>query len=152
MSNSMKGRFQNKHDTEANWIKATNFVPLQGELIIYDVDATHDYVRFKIGDGVTDVNNLPFLIDNVLAQAQESGEYEGEDGYTPIRGTDYWTEVDKAIIKTYVDAAIASSLENMDAIDAMSITSTEEIIEEKDAGQVTDTTDGVEIDAGQITE
>ena len=30
----------------------------------------------------------------------------GEDGYTPVRGTDYWTEADKAEIKGYVDEAI----------------------------------------------
>ena len=30
----------------------------------------------------------------------------GTDGYTPIKGTDYWTEVDKAEIKGYVDEAI----------------------------------------------
>lgn len=31
---------------------------------------------------------------------------DGADGYTPVRGTDYWTEADKAEIKAYVDAAI----------------------------------------------
>ena len=31
---------------------------------------------------------------------------EGQDGYTPIKGTDYWTEADKAEIKSYVDDAI----------------------------------------------
>ena len=31
---------------------------------------------------------------------------KGEDGYTPVRGTDYWTEADKAEIKSYVDEAI----------------------------------------------
>lgn len=30
----------------------------------------------------------------------------GEDGYSPVRGTDYWTEEDKAEIKAYVDEAI----------------------------------------------
>lgn len=30
----------------------------------------------------------------------------GADGYTPVRGTDYWTEADKAEIKAYVDQAI----------------------------------------------
>lgn len=30
----------------------------------------------------------------------------GEHGYTPIRGTDYWTDEDKAEIKGYVDEAI----------------------------------------------
>ncbi len=31
---------------------------------------------------------------------------QGEQGYTPQRGTDYWTEADKAEIKSYVDEAI----------------------------------------------
>lgn len=30
----------------------------------------------------------------------------GEDGYTPVRGTDYWTAEDIAAIKGYVDTAI----------------------------------------------
>jgi hypothetical protein len=30
----------------------------------------------------------------------------GEDGYSPVRGVDYWTEQDKAEIKAYVDEAI----------------------------------------------
>lgn len=30
----------------------------------------------------------------------------GKDGYSPIRGTDYWTEEDKNEIKSYVDEAI----------------------------------------------
>lgn len=45
-------------------------------------------------------------IDTVLAQAKSSGEFDGEDGYTPVRGTDYWTDADKAEIKSYVDEAI----------------------------------------------
>lgn len=31
---------------------------------------------------------------------------EGVDGYTPIRGTDYWSDADKAEMKGYVDEAI----------------------------------------------
>lgn len=30
----------------------------------------------------------------------------GADGYTPVKGIDYWTETDKAEIKSYVDEAI----------------------------------------------
>lgn len=31
---------------------------------------------------------------------------KGSDGYTPVRGEDYWTEEDKAEIKSYVEDAI----------------------------------------------
>jgi hypothetical protein len=75
---SVKTRIQNKHDVAGNWTQATNFVPLAGELIVYDkdYDATSNptgskYPRIKIGDGVlnsetntitgTTVSNLPFF-------------------------------------------------------------------------------------------
>lgn len=53
-------RIVHKHDTEANWNKATNFIPKQGEIIVYDIDSNYSYERFKIGDGVTKVTALPF--------------------------------------------------------------------------------------------
>lgn len=45
-------------------------------------------------------------IPDILAEAKESGDFDGEDGYSPIRGKDYWTDADKAEIKSYVDEAI----------------------------------------------
>ena len=62
-----KLRIKLKHDTEANWLKATTFKPLKGELIIYDVDSTHSAPRFKVGDGVNVVGDLPFA-DKDLAK------------------------------------------------------------------------------------
>ena len=58
--NRLHGRIVNKHDVEANWLKATNFTPMLGEIIIYDVDETHDLPRIKVGDGKTLVSSLPF--------------------------------------------------------------------------------------------
>lgn len=64
-------RHVQKHDVEANWLKATNFTPLVAEIIIYDIDAQHPHPRFKIGDGVTNVNLLPFAgVDEVSALLQ----------------------------------------------------------------------------------
>lgn len=57
----MSMRVQHKRDVEANWLKAKNFTPLEGELIIYEIDAAHKTPRFKIGDGSTKVNDLPFF-------------------------------------------------------------------------------------------
>lgn len=62
MAKNIKTRIQNKHDIEANWLQST-LVPLAGELIIYDKDETHDYVRFKIGDGETLAARLPFATE-----------------------------------------------------------------------------------------
>ena len=49
-------RIRQKVDTKANWDKATNFIPLKGEIIIYS-----DLNQAKIGDGTTKVGALPFL-------------------------------------------------------------------------------------------
>lgn len=62
---TLKTRIQNRHDTEANWTTASNatnpFIPLKGEVIVYDPDTTHTTPRAKIGDGVTKVGNLAFV-------------------------------------------------------------------------------------------
>ena len=66
-NNTIKTRIQLKSDTEANWNKAgpkensAGFIPLEGELIIYLPDETHEYSRLKIGNGVTNVVLLPFI-------------------------------------------------------------------------------------------
>ena len=67
MAETAKLRIKLKHDTEENWLKATTFKPLKGELIIYDVDSTHSAPRFKVGDGVKVVGDLPFA-DKDLAK------------------------------------------------------------------------------------
>lgn len=78
--------------------------------------------------GKLDADKLPEAINTALAQAKASGEFKGEKGdpgesikgdkgdpgesvkgdpgYSPVRGTDYWTESDIAEIKSYVDEAI----------------------------------------------
>lgn len=63
MSQSVKTRIKHKHDIEANWLKATNFVPLAGELIVYDTDEKHLIPRFKVGDGENFLVDLPFSTD-----------------------------------------------------------------------------------------
>jgi hypothetical protein len=54
------GRFVPKGDTEANWNKAVGFIPLDKEIIIYKPDEIHLAARFKVGDGKTVVQELPF--------------------------------------------------------------------------------------------
>lgn len=56
--------------------------------------------------GKLDADKLPEAITTALAQAKESGEFDGKNGYNPIRGIDYWTGSDIAEIKSYVDDAI----------------------------------------------
>jgi hypothetical protein len=58
-------RIVHKHDTAANWENAKNFIPMKGEIIVYDIDDNYEYERLKIGDGVTTVINLPFQKTNI---------------------------------------------------------------------------------------
>lgn len=51
----LQARTTQKIDTSENWAKAINFVPLNGEIIIYS-----DTKQIKVGDGVTNVNDLEF--------------------------------------------------------------------------------------------
>lgn len=72
---TIKGRISNKHGTEEYWIlsvytdltkktlRENPFIPLDGELIIYDPDSVYTYRRIKIGDGKTYVTDLPFVTD-----------------------------------------------------------------------------------------
>lgn len=64
-SKEIQSRIIHKHDIEENWNKATNFIPKQGELIIYDIDSNYSYERFKIGDGITVVNSLSFVFNTI---------------------------------------------------------------------------------------
>lgn len=68
---TIKTRVMNKYDTEANWSKAT-FTPLKGELIIYAPDEAHQYERFKVGDGITAIGELPFSVDSAISIAVEN--------------------------------------------------------------------------------
>ena len=60
---TLNTRIQQKHDIEANWLKAVNFIPKVGEVIVYDIDETHTIPRMKIGDGVKNINELEFIGD-----------------------------------------------------------------------------------------
>lgn len=77
----MPSRFQQKRDIEANWIKATNFIPKAGEVIVYSAEKESDelptgrdyYIkeaRLKIGDGVTNVTNLKFILSDTLGNVK----------------------------------------------------------------------------------
>lgn len=57
-SKEYKARVQHKYGTEAEWNKATNFIPLKGEIIVYT-----DLNKLKIGDGITVVTKLDFCGD-----------------------------------------------------------------------------------------
>lgn len=97
-----------KHDTEANWKLAINFIPKAGELIIYDKDSSHSYDRFKIGDGITKVNDLPFGITPdplTVSETPTTDEY--------VTGVGTAGEYHKwKVSKNIVNSAIAARTDN----------------------------------------
>jgi hypothetical protein len=50
-------------------------------------------------DTVITEDKVAPIVEKTLQTAKESGEF---DGYTPMRGTDYWTEEDKAEMQNYM--------------------------------------------------
>jgi hypothetical protein len=102
-------RIINKHDTEANWLKATGFIPKQGELIVYDKDSTYSYERFKIGDGSTVVSSLPFAdankVDKVAGKGLSTNDYTTTEK-NKLAG------IAEGANKTVVDSALSASSTN----------------------------------------
>lgn len=68
---TMNTRLKNKHGTEEYWTSHSTFVPLAGEIIIYDTDSTYSYSRIKVGNGSTTISNLPFSTE-VTTQLSDS--------------------------------------------------------------------------------
>ena len=61
--NVMHTRIVHTHDVEQNWEKASTFIPRLGELICYDPDTKHTSSRFKVGDGIHSIGELPFAVE-----------------------------------------------------------------------------------------
>lgn len=78
VTKTFKTRIIQKHDIEANWQKATNFVPKKGEIIVYDIDSNHNYERIKIGDGEHIPNDLPFVTDNYYTKSETDTKLNGK--------------------------------------------------------------------------
>lgn len=103
---NIKSRIVHKHDIESNWNKATNFIPKQGEIIIYDIDSNHTYERIKIGDGTTKVNNLPFADANKVDKV--SGKGLSTNDYTTAEKNKL-AGIAEGANKTIVDSALSST-------------------------------------------
>ena len=110
---TFKGRVQHKHKTEANWIldvytdstkstlRSNPFIPLAGELIVYDPDSSYPYYRFKFGNGTNNVVELPFVTDKQLItqlDALENRIFEQailiEGNTVAISNKKYWANVE----------------------------------------------------------
>ena len=100
MSNKiLNARFQHKIDTYENWSKATNFIPLKGELIIYTTnEAGDEQIGFKVGTGEPDknVHQLDFI-----SLGEAAAAVDGSVRYDLIQEI---TEENKVIARNNIDA------------------------------------------------
>lgn len=59
MADIINGRIKLKHDTTANWNNARGFIPLPGEVIIYDDYQVKTWTVEEYGETVTKTANIP---------------------------------------------------------------------------------------------
>ena len=96
---TLKTRIIQKHDTEANWLLATNFTPMNGEIIIYDEDDNYDYKRIKIGNGINNVNDLDFVVnkEDIPTQIQANWDQGDETALDYIQNRTHYKYLDELI-------------------------------------------------------
>lgn len=54
-----QARIKSKHDTTENWNNAKGFIPMTGEIIIYDDYQTKTWTETEYGETVTKTKNIP---------------------------------------------------------------------------------------------
>ena len=59
-----------------------------------NIDLTNYATKTELSKKL-DKSELNGAINTALESAKNSGEFKGQDGYTPIKGIDYFTETDK---------------------------------------------------------
>ena len=110
MAKTITARMSQKHDLEVNWANI-KFIPKQGEIIIYDIEVDKDgnilalpsnrttpytYERLKIGDGISDISDLPFYVvesdslifdeDIIITTEVGNIKLENGSGIIPAKG------------------------------------------------------------------
>lgn len=108
----IRTRIQNKNDTSENWAKAVNFIPLKGEIIIYN-----DLRLIKIGDGVTKVGALEF------ANSKDTETLTGASLSTILNHSDVEIPTSKAVLDA-LDGKV-------DKVDGKSLSTEDYTTEEK---------------------
>lgn len=64
---NIKSAFFHAKESEWKTEELNSYIPKQGEIVIYDIDDVYAYERFKIGDGVQNVIDLPFYNDGFVS-------------------------------------------------------------------------------------
>lgn len=99
------------HGTAAEW-ENNNYIPKDGEIIIYDIDENYNYKRIKIGNGTDIVSVLPFLDEDITSRilALETWSQEIEEKIAYIDPEDNENIEDASTQLTTID--IVDNLES----------------------------------------
>lgn len=95
----VNARIQSKRDTTENWNKARGFIPLRGEIIIYEDFSSYTVTEYgkqvtklipniKIGDGKAYVQDLPFVDEEVRNKLME--HIEDQDIHVTLGEKAFW--------------------------------------------------------------
>lgn len=109
LENRLYTRIIQKHDTEERWLLTTDFIPNAGEVIIYDVDTNYNYVRMKVGDGIHNVNDLPFVdvaaiqeakmyTDTAISTSVANWNENDEMSASYVKNRTHWVETNQVVI------------------------------------------------------
>ena len=129
--NTIKTRIQLKNDTETNWAKSvlvadggtktsgTSFIPMKGEIIIYNTDNSHPFFRFKVGDGTTNVVQLPFASGYQANWAETTATAAGFILNKPTLGQAATKDVDTSITSISTSTNLPTTAAVVNLINSM---------------------------------
>lgn len=108
------GKFDGANGSDGISIIASE-INNDGELVLSFSDGTYKTLGVVVGadgqDGVSVTHSWDGTTLTVTsASGTSSVDLKGQNGYTPIKGTDYWTEADKNEIKEYVKDEIPTNI------------------------------------------
>lgn len=122
MSTPLNARIKIKHDTTENWNNISNFIPLEGEIIVYDdyqtrtvkkivndeiVEVEQKIPGVKIGTGNAYVQDLAFIDDDMRSAL--AAHINNADAHVSLEEKLFWNSkinIDDSYDKQY------SKLEN----------------------------------------
>lgn len=118
-------RIQNKYDDEIKWNSLAEFIPLQGEIIVYSSNENKICPRIKIGDGETLLKDLSFVSDFNTTLIDLSVE-NGKITYIKGDNTTYSFDIVANQIGNLTEESILEMLNNKIGTDIIPLPSLED--------------------------
>ena len=106
-------------NTKDSGVLTMTFPTPKDGVSVTDIDVNaNNQIIFTMSDGTEFISGKiptvkgdkgePFTYSDFTQEQLDA--LKGADGYTPVKGTDYWTADDKAEIQSYIDTQIGGAL------------------------------------------